>query len=183
MKNELDKLNIILNSLIDYSGVSMEDTKSSCRKREMVEQRQRFCYLARSLTTISLSEIGKALGDRDHTTVIHSYNQELARIRLYSTEADLIAELIKKTGISIAEEKDELEEITSSMGMSDSTFTAIIKKTWQSGFEAGKRFMKAQEKTTYKKKDFIVDKEDDPPPKKERPPTQYSNMRLYDELN
>jgi chromosomal replication initiation ATPase DnaA len=42
------------------------------REREMVRVRQYICYFAYLTTPASLSSIGKALGGRDHSTVIHS---------------------------------------------------------------------------------------------------------------
>jgi hypothetical protein len=43
------------------------------RKREIVELRMMFCYLARSMK-YNLGTIGDKLGGRDHTTVIHCVN-------------------------------------------------------------------------------------------------------------
>lgn len=42
-----------------------------CRKRELVELRNIFCALARMMR-YTFVDIGKHLGDRDHTTVIHN---------------------------------------------------------------------------------------------------------------
>lgn len=44
---------------------------SKSRKREVVELRMIFCFLARSMK-YKLSTIGEFLGARDHTTVIHN---------------------------------------------------------------------------------------------------------------
>lgn len=44
---------------------------SKSRKREIVELRMMFCYLARSMK-YNLGTIGHKLGGRDHTTVIHN---------------------------------------------------------------------------------------------------------------
>jgi hypothetical protein len=44
---------------------------SKSRKREVVELRMMFCFLARSMK-YKLSTIGERLGARDHTTVIHN---------------------------------------------------------------------------------------------------------------
>ena len=45
---------------------------SSRRSRYLVRPRQTAIYLAKSLTSKSLPEIGRAFANRDHTTVIHS---------------------------------------------------------------------------------------------------------------
>lgn len=44
---------------------------SKSRKREVVELRMMFCYMARSMK-YKLETIGEFLGGRDHTTVMHS---------------------------------------------------------------------------------------------------------------
>jgi chromosomal replication initiator protein len=44
---------------------------SKSRKREIVELRMMFCFLARSMK-YKLSTIGSFLGGRDHTTVMHN---------------------------------------------------------------------------------------------------------------
>ena len=41
-------------------------------KARIVRPRQIACYLAKNLTKLSLSQIGKRIGGRDHTTVLHS---------------------------------------------------------------------------------------------------------------
>ena len=42
------------------------------RSRYLVRPRQTAIYLAKSLTSKSLPEIGREFSNRDHTTVIHS---------------------------------------------------------------------------------------------------------------
>lgn len=42
------------------------------RKREILEPRQIFMWLIRNKTAISLSNIGKICGGRDHSTIIHA---------------------------------------------------------------------------------------------------------------
>jgi chromosomal replication initiator protein len=46
---------------------------SSARTLELVNARQFICYWARRRTDYSLVRIGRNLGDRDHTTVIHGH--------------------------------------------------------------------------------------------------------------
>ena len=45
--------------------------KSKCRYRELVELRNIYCFLGRTMG-YSLASIGESLGNRDHTTVIHN---------------------------------------------------------------------------------------------------------------
>jgi chromosomal replication initiator protein len=46
--------------------------KSSARSRKLTLPRQIAMYLARELTSLSLPDIGRYFGGRDHTTVIHA---------------------------------------------------------------------------------------------------------------
>ena len=52
--------------------VPRNDLLSSRRSRDVVRPRQIAMYLAKSLTSRSLPEIGRRFGGRDHTTVLHS---------------------------------------------------------------------------------------------------------------
>lgn len=62
------------NAVCEYFNLSVEDIKSSSRKRNIVQARQIAMYLSRNLTQESLSSIGEHLGGKDHATVLHSCN-------------------------------------------------------------------------------------------------------------
>ena len=53
-------------------GVPIKEMIGRGRRAEVVLPRQIIAYLARELTPCSLPEIGRKLGDRDHTTVLHA---------------------------------------------------------------------------------------------------------------
>lgn len=53
-------------------GVTMDDMLSKRRARAIARPRQAAMYLAKTLTTRSLPDIGRRFGGRDHTTVIHA---------------------------------------------------------------------------------------------------------------
>lgn len=63
-------LELIINTVSDHYNVSYEDLLSTKRSKDIAYPRQVAMYLCRKLTEHSLQEIGKALGDRDHTTVM-----------------------------------------------------------------------------------------------------------------
>lgn len=65
----------IIESVCDDYNITMEDMCSKKRNAELVEPRQIAMYLCRELTDYSLSDIGKILGKKDHTTVIHGVNK------------------------------------------------------------------------------------------------------------
>ena len=55
----------------EHFGVSSEDITSKKRNSEFVLPRQVTMYLCRHILDISLANVGKVLGKKDHTTVIH----------------------------------------------------------------------------------------------------------------
>jgi len=62
----------ILRIVSRHYKVPRNDLLSSRRSRDVVRPRQIAMYLAKSLTSRSLPEIGRRFGGRDHTTVLHS---------------------------------------------------------------------------------------------------------------
>lgn len=62
---------LIINIVADHFGINPEDIISKRRNSEFVQPRQICMYLCRKLTGESLQNIGKSLGKKDHTTVIH----------------------------------------------------------------------------------------------------------------
>jgi len=62
----------IINAVTDYYDVRLTDLQSKKRSQSITLPRQICMYLARSLTSHSLEEIGGHLGGRDHTTVLHA---------------------------------------------------------------------------------------------------------------
>ncbi|MCR5594582.1 MAG: chromosomal replication initiator protein DnaA [Lachnospiraceae bacterium] len=78
----------ILKTVCDAYNVSEEDVASKKRNAELVEPRHIVMYLCRDITDVSLSDIGKLLGKKDHTTIMHgckkiesdmANNEELAQ--------------------------------------------------------------------------------------------------------
>ena len=66
---------IILEAVSKYYNVTSSDITSKKRNAEIVLPRQIVMYLARELTDLPLEEIGKALGKKDHTTVMSGVNK------------------------------------------------------------------------------------------------------------
>lgn len=53
-------------------GVSLTDMQSARRTKELVTPRHVAAYLAKKLTLHSLPAIGRMMGGRDHTTILHA---------------------------------------------------------------------------------------------------------------
>ena len=62
-------------AVADYYGVTVDDIVGPSRRQKVARPRQLVMYLAREETDSSLPQIGKALGDRDHTTILYGCNK------------------------------------------------------------------------------------------------------------
>ncbi len=67
--------NLIINTVAEHYGVSPDDITSKRRNSEFVLPRQVVMYLCRQLTDVSYINVGKILGKKDHTTIIHGVNK------------------------------------------------------------------------------------------------------------
>ncbi|MDH3667362.1 MAG: chromosomal replication initiator protein DnaA [Paracoccaceae bacterium] len=65
----------IKRKVADHYNLRMSDLTSARRARAVARPRQVAMFLAKSLTSKSLPEIGRGFGGRDHTTVIHAVNK------------------------------------------------------------------------------------------------------------
>lgn len=73
-----------------YTRVPQKQLKSGSRKRSIVFARAVAAYLARELAAASYLEIGRALGGRDHTTIMHNYHKiDRDRMRHPATQETL----------------------------------------------------------------------------------------------
>ena len=64
-------IDFIVSVVADQFGISVADIISSKRSAKYVVPRQISMYLSRDYTSLSLEEIGKYLGNRDHSTVVY----------------------------------------------------------------------------------------------------------------
>lgn len=62
---------LIINVVSEHFGINSLDIIGQKRSKELVFPRQIVMYLCGEMTTESLQNIGKSLGGRDHTTIIH----------------------------------------------------------------------------------------------------------------
>ncbi len=65
----------ITKAVADFYDVSERDILSSSRKRDVVKIRNVVIYLMRKEMEYSFPFIGKKIGGRDHTTIMHSYQK------------------------------------------------------------------------------------------------------------
>ncbi len=88
--------NLIINVVAEHFGVKPEDITSKKRNSEFVQPRQVVMYLCRELTDVSQVNIGKILGKKDHTTVIHGVKKIEAEIESNEELRNKIDIIIKK---------------------------------------------------------------------------------------
>ena len=84
---------LIIEVVAEHCGIHPEDIVSKKRNAEFVEPRQIVMYLCRELTDTSLTNIGKILGKKDHTTVIHGVKkmeEEIPVNKELSNKIDII---------------------------------------------------------------------------------------------
>lgn len=62
---------LIIQVVADHFGITPLDIASQKRNKDIVHPRQIVMYLCQNMTDSSLQVIGKYLGGRDHTTIIH----------------------------------------------------------------------------------------------------------------
>ena len=74
-KTRVVNSDIVIDVVARYYGLKQEDFKSKKRSRDVSFPRQVAMYLCRELTEMSLPQIGREFGGRDHTTVIHAFSK------------------------------------------------------------------------------------------------------------
>ena len=87
---------LILDVVADHFHVSPDDIISSKRQSEIVMPRQIVMYLCRDTGKFSLKNIGKFLGGRDHTTIIHGADKIEAEIKKSESLSSTIDTIKKK---------------------------------------------------------------------------------------
>ena len=72
----------ILEKVCRHYNVDLHQVSSRSRKREIVQVRQVSMYLAQKYTKMPAGRIGQLIGNRDHSTVIHSCNTIEQRLKI-----------------------------------------------------------------------------------------------------
>ncbi len=85
----------ILDIVADHFGLSIEDLQGSKRSKNIAYPRQISMYLIRQYTEANFTDIGKLLGGRDHTTIIHGHDKIEADLKT-DEELKALIHLLKK---------------------------------------------------------------------------------------
>jgi chromosomal replication initiator protein len=90
-------LESIQSGVAKFFNVKVQDLKGPRRTKQVVMPRQIAMFLSRRHTGLSLPEIGKRFGGRDHTTVIHAVRKverQLGSDPSFSKKMDLVARTV-----------------------------------------------------------------------------------------
>jgi chromosomal replication initiator protein len=77
----------------EYYDITADEIRSSNRSRPLVNARQMAMYLCRELTDLSLPEIGRRFGGRDHSTVLHANNKIRTQMQERESSFEQVREL------------------------------------------------------------------------------------------
>ena len=91
----------VLDIISNESGVGVNEIVSRSRKKEIVNARFIFCSIMKDHYDYSLVYIGKLIGGRDHTSVIHAINQHRSRVKNEDTYRDLTSNIYQKISLKI----------------------------------------------------------------------------------
>jgi len=86
----------IIEIVSEHFNVNQTDIYSSKKSRNIAFPRQIAMYLCRQLTDYSLTDIGKLLGNRDHSTILHGCDKIIKDIEKDATLQNTTDVLIKK---------------------------------------------------------------------------------------
>ena len=76
--------------------LEVEQITGGSRRRPLVDARQVAMYVVRNMTDLSFPDIGRAFGDRDHTTVMHAVRKIEARMGERQQIFDKVTELQRR---------------------------------------------------------------------------------------
>jgi chromosomal replication initiator protein len=98
LKNAAPTVREIQERTCEAYGVSMDVLLSSTRTQPAALARQVAMYLSRELTGATLPTIGRAFGNRNHTTVLHACRKTTERITQDTDAHDTVQRLIQELG-------------------------------------------------------------------------------------
>ena len=97
LKSSNKKITIeeIQKKVAEHFNIRLTDMHSPRRSRSVARPRQIAMYLAKSITSRSLPEIGRKFGGRDHTTVMHAV-KKIEELKLSDVNFNEDLELLKR---------------------------------------------------------------------------------------
>ena len=90
------KPQLVVEVVAEHFGITMDQITSKSRSNDVAKPRQIAMYLCKNMTDASLETIGKAVGGRDHSTVVHGIKKVGDDISTDTSVERLVATIRKK---------------------------------------------------------------------------------------
>ncbi len=74
-KNKIIDIETVINNVAEHYSITTQELYSNSRSRNIAYPRQIAMYLCKKLTSFSATDIGRKIGGRDHSTVLHGINK------------------------------------------------------------------------------------------------------------
>ena len=87
---------LVVEVVAEHFGITMDQIPSKSRSNDVAKPRQIAMYLCKNMTDASLETIGKAVGGRDHSTVVHGIKKVGDDISTDTSVERLVATIRKK---------------------------------------------------------------------------------------
>jgi chromosomal replication initiator protein len=87
---------VVIEATADLYGLTVDELCGKSRSRPLVTARQVAMYVLREMTDFSYPAIGRAFGDRDHTTVMHAVSKIADLMRERRTIYEQVTELMHR---------------------------------------------------------------------------------------
>ena len=87
---------LIMEVVAEHFGISIEQILSKSRSNDVAKPRQIAVYLCKNMTDASLEAIGKVLGGRDHSTVVHGIKKVAEDVSADEAVAKTVETIKKK---------------------------------------------------------------------------------------
>ena len=85
----------IITDVSKVYNVSVNDIRGKSRKQEVAEARKMSMYIIKEVCGLTMEEIGKEFGGRDHSTVVYSISNVAQRLKTDSFYRDTAEDIIK----------------------------------------------------------------------------------------
>jgi chromosomal replication initiator protein len=87
----------VLKTIQKFYNVSIDDIVSSKRNKEIIKPRHVAMYILYNIVGLSFPEVGRELGGKDHTTIMHGckvVNKDLGNSKQFKDEVEMLKEMI-----------------------------------------------------------------------------------------
>ncbi|MEI8060935.1 MAG: chromosomal replication initiator protein DnaA [Candidatus Berkelbacteria bacterium] len=87
----------VLKTIQKFYNISIDDIVSSKRNKEVIKPRHVAMYILYNIVGLSFPEVGRELGGKDHTTIMHgckAVNKDMGNSKQFKDEVEMLKEMI-----------------------------------------------------------------------------------------